>query len=171
MSGYVHAKNPEEACTFAVADSTDAIKKDLILFAGKTYKVEANYLGSYDHYDFFRFTIRLAENGEVAMTPLMVLQPQAEEYVLCLLSSVLQTIENHCKCTTCQGSGQVYTGGNTCAICAGTGQQYYPNVYYDAALQMWQGLYQVCSGCAGAGHTGGILLTCDICRGIGLILD
>ncbi len=71
-------------------------------------------------------------------------------------------------CSNCGGSGTIYTGGSVCGICGGTGQQYIPNAYYDNIMG-WQGQWQMCSGCAGAGHFGGTSEICSNCHGYGNI--
>ena len=72
-------------------------------------------------------------------------------------------------CQQCQGSGSITTGRIACAICGGTGQQYIPNQYYDATLNMWMGGYVGCGGCGGSGYTGsGTTSVCPSCGGDGL---
>lgn len=72
-------------------------------------------------------------------------------------------------CQQCKGSGSITTGRTACAICGGTGQQYIPNQYYDAALNMWMGGYVGCGGCGGSGYTGAQeTAQCPSCGGDGL---
>ena len=61
-------------------------------------------------------------------------------------------------CPSCGGAGWF-----TCGICGGTGQQYIPNLYYDAVMG-WTGGYQGCSGCGGSGGT-----VCSTCGGTGQV--
>lgn len=82
-----------------------------------------------------------------------------------------EILTNHF-CDKCHGDGtiaQTIGGSNTCAICNGTGQQYNPNLYYDAIMG-WTGGYTACSGCAGSGRIGGSVEyhLCQTCQGTGL---
>lgn len=66
---------------------------------------------------------------------------------------------NYITCPSCGGAGRF-----TCGICGGTGQQYIPNLYYDAVMG-WTGGYQGCGGCGGSGGT-----VCSTCGGTGQVI-
>lgn len=171
LLGFINAKSIEEAASFATADTAEDVQNTWASFSGNTFRAEVSFAGEFEGLHVFLCKLIPGGSDQVYTTTLAIMRQQDDHYILCLQQSIQNHLVAQCLCPACNGNGQIYTGGNVCGICAGTGQQYYPNVYYDAALQMWQGQYQSCSGCAGAGHTGSNQLTCISCRGIGLILD
>lgn len=86
-------------------------------------------------------------------------------YKLCGREDIVARWRAKYKCNACNGQGGVTSGSSTCGVCAGTGQMYVSNLYYDASMG-WQGGYTVCSGCAGTGR--GSYKTCKKCEGSGL---
>ena len=98
---------------------------------------------------------------------LMYYEDENNNIVCCQDQDLRNTIINAHLCTYCGGSGSVASGGMTiCPICNGIGQQYIPNLYYDAVMG-WTGGYIVCSGCGGSGQTGSYSI-CTWCAGTGI---
>ena len=77
-------------------------------------------------------------------------------------------VYSHFACGNCGGSGVILTGNTTCAICGGSGQQYIPDAVYDNIMG-WQGIWQVCAGCGGAGNAPSYS-QCSACQGWGICL-
>lgn len=171
LLGFVNAQSIEEATAFANADSADDVKNTWASFSGNTYRAEVSFAGEFEGLHVFLCKLIPAGSDQIHTTAFVIMRQQDDHYALCLQQSVQNRLVTQCLCPTCNGNGQIYTGGNVCAICTGTGWQYIPNAYFDAGLQQWMGQHVGCGGCGGAGHFGGAYTSCGTCRGFGLIFD
>lgn len=168
LSAVVNAKAPEDMDDLVTNNYDgyfDRIKETL---PADKYTVTANKIGSYGEHDVYSCTIKETAKPESSITCLEVFKKGDGGYRIETNQEILDEIVEKCMCGTCNGSGKTAVQGNTCAICAGTGVQYYPNTYYDAATNMWMGETRACSGCAGAGTLGGAASECPTCHGHGL---
>lgn len=135
------------------------------LFGGVKCEASAEYAGKYADYEVYYITIRDLDNKSKTMSNFEIFKKEGNNYYLALDAKTINEINENCVCPTCNATGTAMGGGTACAICAGTGVQYYPNAYYDAGTGMWQGETRACSGCAGAGYLGGSKKTCTTCKG------
>lgn len=161
------AEEVENYVTENTYDKADAIAS---AYPGISYDATTEKIGDYGIYEVHKYELFDETTSELVEKSMVLCLKTDDGYLICSNNDVLSEFSNSCCCSTCGGSGSIYTG-TTCAICSGTGQQYIPNAYFDAALNMWQGQYQACSGCAGAGMTGGTNVICSGCGGSGFILD
>lgn len=167
MLGVLNADSAE-ALDPSVTENSDIIANRILqLFPDDhNYTVEMKKLGSYKEHDAYECTIRNRTDPNYSNTTVELLLRKDSGYEIETNQDIISEIASNCICPGCGGAGFFSSGGNVCGICGGTGQQYYPAVYFDVALQMWQGQFQACSGCAGAGRTGFIQIPCSICHGI-----
>ena len=163
LCGAIQAQTTEEMAKYVTGADESKLQQLVEHYPKDKGDVTVEYVGSYKNYDMFMYS--LSYNGETFEEGMLMLQPEMQGYKLCLDSQIQQDMIDHCQCSSCSGAGSFYSGGMTCGICAGTGMQYYPNVYFDG--NMWQGQYMGCSGCGGAGHIGGTWTGCVLCGGSG----
>lgn len=153
---------------FLTDDSFDRAQELFDHYSGAEFDVTVEKAGEYEGYELYKYSAR-QRGGDGWENGIVVLLAVEDGYKLCMNPKVHQDVNDNLICASCSGTGSILSGGNTCGICGGTGQQYIPNAYFDAALGMWQGQYQACSGCGGAGMTGASSVTCGSCGGCGLI--
>lgn len=171
LLGLLNSSTHDEISKY-VTESSESYSENLLrLFPKSDYTVNLKALGSLEGHDFFAYTIKSKSDNTVNASGIEVFTSTDKGYVVENNTEVLEKLKTACFCKTCKGTGTISAGGNTCGICGGTGQQYYPAVYYDAALHMWQGQFMACSGCGGAGHTGGSTVICPACHGNKLCLN
>lgn len=140
-------------------------------YSGTEYDVNLEYVTTYKQYLLYHYTSKVIEGTGTDEDSYLVFTKVGDEYKLCVAQDAMNDINEHFACSTCGGAGSISTGGTqTCGICGGLGQQYVPNLYYDAVLG-WQGGTIACSGCGGAGHTGATYSTCHTCGGIGVVIE
>ncbi len=110
------------------------------------------------------------ENQDGPYAEVIQFEIETGNFRYCNDESVWERVNNEMICPSCGGSGQIMDGtGTACAICGGTGQQYIPNLYFDAVMG-WTGGYIGCSGCGGSGYIGNVSYhVCENCHGIGLV--
>ncbi len=161
-----YSKSAEEMAKYvSVGDAKDYYGNVKNLFGGDTYTVKAEFAGTFENYEVFYLTIKSNTDKSKEMKNFEIFQKVGDDYKLALDADAISKINTECLCPTCKGAGNFTSGGTACAICAGTGVQYYPNAYFDAATGLWQGETRACSGCAGAGYMGGSAKTCTTCKG------
>lgn len=116
---------------------------------------------------FMLYVIKYTRDGQELKGPELFTKEDGK-LKLYLNLSELETVYKSLLCPDCGGSGTIHTGAIVCGICSGTGQQWYPNVFFDG--NMWQGAFQACSGCGGSGFTDpGTVVACPRCGGVGMI--
>lgn len=152
---------------YLTADSYDVAEEIWSVWQSLDPAVEIEYIGKYEAYDVFSFAAKYRVTGEEEGC-FILLKEENGSYKLCANEDVLLKAQYDIVCNVCAGSGQVQCGGQVCGICGGTGQQYIPNAYYDGF--MWQGLWQACAGCGGAGWFGVSFRNCAYCAGDSLRL-
>lgn len=165
----IKAETVEQAAQYMETDSAEQMQKMLDNYSQYDLTVEMDYLGKADDKDVFKCEMIRVVDSSTLNTTFVFGTEMKDRYVFCEKESFLAKMKESVFCRTCNASGVIYSGGTACAICAGTGQQYIPNAYYNG--WQWVGQYQACSGCAGAGYFNRRTQTCNICHGVGLILD
>ena len=165
----IKAENVEQAAQYMETDSTEQMQNILNNYSQYDFEVEMDYLGKTDEMDIFRCEMIHVADGSTLNTTFVFGTEMNDRYVFCEKEDFLAKMKENVLCRTCNASGTIFNGGTACAICSGTGQQYYPNAYYNG--WQWIGQYQACSGCAGAGYFNQRTQTCSICHGVGLILN
>lgn len=168
LEGIMNEGDTESIKEFLTDDSLDKAQELFEHYSGAEFEVTVEKAGDFEGYELYKYTAKV-KNGEGEESGIVVLLAGDDGYKLCMDPKVHQNINENILCASCSGTGSVLSGGNACGICGGTGQQYIPNAYFDAALGMWQGQYQACSGCGGAGMTGASYVPCASCGGCGLI--
>lgn len=139
-------------------------------YTGTEYEINLEYVTTYKQYLLYRYTAKVTEGVGLDEDAYLVFTKVGDEHKLCVAQDAMIDINEHFACSTCGGAGSISTGDTqTCGLCGGLGQQYVPNLYYDAALG-WQGGTIACSGCGGAGHTGTVYSTCHSCGGMGIVI-
>ena len=164
----VNAENVEAAAHYMETDTPEQLQDKLDFCKKHNFRVEMDYIGEVEDKDIFKCKIILADDS-ILDSPFVFGTELNDRYVFCEKEAFLTEMKNELLCHTCNASGKITSAGTACAICSGTGQQYYPNAYYNGWL--WIGQYQACSGCAGAGYFNQRTQTCSICHGVGLILN
>lgn len=164
----VNAEDVETAAHYMEKDTPEQLQERLDFCKKHNFRVEMDYIGQVEDKDIFKCKIILADES-ILDTPFVFGTELDDRYVFCEKESFLTKMKNEILCHTCNASGVINSGGTACAICAGTGQQYIPNAYYNG--WQWVGQYQACCGCAGAGYFNQKTYPCTACYGIGLILD
>ena len=152
---------------YLTADSYDAAEAVWSNWSSLDPAVEIEYIGKYKEYDVFLIAAKYRVTGKEERG-FMLLKEENGSYKACANEEVLRKAQDDIVCNVCAGNGKVQNGGQVCGICGGTGQQYIPNAYYDG--WMWQGLWQACAGCGGAGRVGVVYRDCAYCAGDGLRL-
>lgn len=165
----INAEGVEEAAQYMETDSDEQMQNILDMYSEYDLTVEMDYLGKTDGMDVFKCKMLHASDGSTLKTTFVFGTEMKDRYVFCEKEDFLTKVNKTVLCGTCNASGVIYSGGTACAICAGTGQQYIPNAYYNG--WQWVGQYQACSGCAGAGYFNRRTYTCTACHGMGVILD
>ena len=161
-----YSKSAKEMAKYLCAgDAEEYYGRVKNLFGGDTYTVTAEFSGTYKDYEVFYLTVKSKTDKSKEMKNFEIFKKVGNDYKLALDAKTINEINENCVCPTCNATGTAMGGGTACAICAGTGVQYYPNAYYDAGTGMWQGETRACSGCAGAGYLGGSVKTCTTCKG------
>lgn len=170
LESLVNAKNTTEAAAWLTADSQDRAQSILNFYKGLPLEVKVEYKKSFKGYDIFYYEVRNTNTNELFDSSFSALCREGDKYLVCLSQQMQSDIHKEFLCKKCNGSGNTSTNISTaCGICGGTGFQYIPNAYYDAALNMWMGQNMACSGCGGSGHIGGgSNTTCTGCNGYGL---
>lgn len=130
------------------------------------YKVTVKKIGDYKDYVFYNYELIAQNDPENTKKGVELFKKENGNLIIENDPTIQGEIVQNCVCPTCSGSGNI-TSQNTCGICGGLGTQYYPNAYYDAAMQMWMGETRACSGCGGAGHHGSNTSSCNNCGGVG----
>ncbi len=137
-------------------------------FPADDYVVSVEKLGEFQEREVYTFTITEAGKSDAPVSGVEVFKKDGTQYRVETNQEFIGKLVEECTCRTCDGSGKLVTSNHVCGVCAGTGVQYYPNTYYDAATNMWMGETRACSGCAGAGTLGGAASECPTCHGHGL---
>lgn len=162
------ATDAETVKKYISSESFDNAQALVDSYTGTEYDVTLEYATKYDDYIIFSYSA--FEGTEQFENGYLIFTIEDNNYKLCVNQDINNDFYEHFGCSTCGNSGTISTGATSaCGICGGTGQQYIPNLYYDAALG-WQGGYTGCSGCGGAGHTGAITSTCPTCNGHGVVV-
>lgn len=164
----MEATDAETVKQYLSSESFDNAQGLVESYAGTEYEATLEYAAEYDDYIVCRY--HAFEGTEQIEDGYLIFTIENNNYKLCVNQDINNDFYEHFECSGCGGNGTINTGAtSTCGICGGTGQQYIPNLYYDAALG-WQGGYTGCSGCGGAGHTGAITTTCPTCNGRGVVV-
>lgn len=167
IANLFQARDVQTVTEYLTADSYDTAEAVLSDCKSLLVENEPEYHGRYEGYDVFALTVKYRTSGEVS-TIFVLLKEENGSYKFCANEEVLLKAQDDIICNVCAGNGKVQHGGQVCSICGGTGQQYIPNAYYDG--WMWQGLWQACAGCGGAGRFGVSYRNCAYCAGDGLRL-
>lgn len=170
--GVINSKSAEEMCEYTYGDdATEFYGNVEKIFGDDSFTVKAEHSGQYKGYEVYYMTVKSKTDKSKQMSNFELFKEKDGSYYLVLDSDLINEVNRECKCPTCDGSGAATVGGNACAICAGTGVQYYPNTYYDAGTGMWMGETRACSGCGGAGYLGGSSASCHTCDGRRYVFD
>lgn len=171
LSAVIHADCAEDLDDLTTNNYDGYFEKLQTIFPKEKYIATAEKVTDYKEYEVYECEIKEASNPDSKFHCFEVFKKGGKGYLIETDQAVIDEIVEKYRCSTCQGSGKLAAQGNACAICSGTGVQYYPNAYYDAALQMWMGETRACSGCAGPGTVGGMTETCHRCQGHGVVFS
>ena len=171
--GVIESNSAKEMSEYTYGDAAEDYYDNVEhLFGGDDFSVKAEYSGKYKEYDVFYLTVTSKSNKSKQMSNFELFKKVDNDYLLVLGRDLINEVNRECVCPTCGGTGGASTHGNACAICAGTGVQYYPNSYFDAGTGMWMGETRACSGCGGAGYLGGTTSgNCGTCHGRKYVFD
>lgn len=160
-----HASTAEEALPYLV-DATEERAQQLAEYYPNNVEVDMHYVTAFRDYEVFKNTVSDPDTG-ASETGYCLMQRGEDGYRVCGSTDLLNDMVAQFRCKTCNGQGSTTIGDRiACGICSGTGQQYIPNQYFDAALNMWMGGYVGCGGCGGSGFTGNAVTnTCPTCLG------
>lgn len=164
-----NAHTEDELKSAITEDSFDTVNDILSSFPDDNYSVSAELLGTYSDYDVYNFEVTNKDTKE-SKSGCGLFKKVNDAYLFCNNTSVLNTFVQNTQCSTCGGSGSIYTGGNTCGICGGTGKMFNPNMNFDPNTNSYYGGMDTCTGCAGAGKIGTNTNICPSCNGTCFIL-
>ncbi len=171
VAAVLNAENTEELKPYISSYTDEYAEQIMEAYPNDDYKVSVEKLGKFEEFEVYCCSITSASDPDYSNKFVSPFKKTDDGYLMECDADVLNRIASDCVCGTCNGTGSLTTGANTCGICAGTGVQYFPNAYFDAALQMWMGETRACSGCAGAGSFGGTSTVCPTCNGSCLVFD
>lgn len=169
MDWILKAETEENAKLCLTEDCHDRAAQLIDYYPNEEYTLNMGFKAKFNEYDIYYYDVHYS--GELFESGYALLLRDTDRYKLCANKEVQQGLVDAYGCPTCNATGQISTGApTTCAICGGTGSQYYPNMYYDSTLNMWMGQHMACSGCGGSGQTGGAAsAVCSTCNGSILI--
>lgn len=173
LDSILNAESIDEVEDWLTEDSKSSAQTLVEFYEGKEVSIEAEYKTEYKGHDIFYYEARDLKSKEIVETGYSLLQYNDSKYLLCVDKALQADVRKEFMCGLCNGGGSVGgTADIVCGICGGTGVQYMPSAYFDAATQTWMGQNMACSGCGGAGrHPGVGGNTCPGCNGQCVVFD
>ena len=166
-----NSDDPDEIKELVTDNDDEMIDRIIEAFPGDDYNVKLEKFGKYKDYIVYKYTLTRDSEPGRSVSGLEIFKKKNGKMYIANDVETINAFTEDCTCNNCNGTGTGTTVQNACGICGGTGVQYYPNSYYDSALNMWVGETRACSGCGGSGGHSTNSSACTNCDGVGFVLD